>query len=79
MPTVLRRGSYRIYFFSNEGNEPPHVHIDRELYTAKFWLNPVSYASSRDFSHREINKIMILLKNNSDVLLEEWREFFAKK
>ncbi len=30
MPTVLRRGLYRLYFFSHEPNEPPHMHVDRE-------------------------------------------------
>ena len=27
MPTILRLGSYRFYFFSDEGNEPPHIHV----------------------------------------------------
>ncbi len=30
MPTILRIGPYRFYFYSHEPNEPPHVHIDRE-------------------------------------------------
>ena len=28
MPTVLRSGPYRVYFFSHDPNEPPHVHVD---------------------------------------------------
>ena len=27
MPTVLRVGRYRFLFFSNEGHEPPHIHV----------------------------------------------------
>lgn len=30
MPTVLRWKGYRFYFFSNEGSEPPHIHIDKD-------------------------------------------------
>ena len=30
MPTILRSGPYRIYFYSHEPNEPPHVHVDHE-------------------------------------------------
>ncbi|MEX1330522.1 MAG: DUF4160 domain-containing protein [Desulfobacterales bacterium] len=30
MPTVLRTGPYRLYFYSHEPNESPHVHIDRD-------------------------------------------------
>jgi len=44
MPTVLRIGPYRFFFFSNEGNEPPHVHVERDDNTAKYWLDPVRVA-----------------------------------
>jgi Domain of unknown function (DUF4160) len=30
MPTVLRAGPYRFYFYSHEPNEPPHIHVDRD-------------------------------------------------
>ncbi len=41
MPTVLRIGAYRFYFYSHEPNEPSHIHIDRDNLSAKFWLEPV--------------------------------------
>ncbi len=44
MPTVLRAGPYRIYFWSHEPDEPPHVHVDRDANSAKFWLGPVRFA-----------------------------------
>ncbi len=36
MPTVMRIGRYRFYFFSNEGEEPPHIHIKAGSDVAKF-------------------------------------------
>lgn len=27
MPTVRRIGSARFFFYSNEGTEPPHIHV----------------------------------------------------
>ncbi|HTR38030.1 MAG TPA: DUF4160 domain-containing protein [Bryobacteraceae bacterium] len=42
MPTIARVGPYRVFFFSNEGFEPPHVHIQREQALAKFWLETVA-------------------------------------
>ncbi|MCP4361650.1 MAG: DUF4160 domain-containing protein, partial [Chloroflexi bacterium] len=42
MPTVLREDPYRIYFYSHEPNEPPHVHIDRDNLSVKFWISPVA-------------------------------------
>jgi hypothetical protein len=41
MPTVLRSGPYRFYFYNHEPNDPPHVHVDRDDLSAKFWLPPV--------------------------------------
>ena len=52
MPTVLRDGPYRFYFYSHELNEPPHVHIDRDDLSAKFWLEPVSLARNLRFNAR---------------------------
>lgn len=44
MPTILRWNGYRFYFFSNEGAEPPHIHIDKAGNSAKYWLQPVALA-----------------------------------
>ena len=49
MPTVLRSGPYRVYFYSHESNEPAHVHIDRDQASCKFWLSPVNLASNLGF------------------------------
>ena len=27
MPTILRIANFRFHFYSNEGNEPPHIHV----------------------------------------------------
>ena len=50
MPTVLRTGPYRFYFYSHEPNEPPHVHIDRDDLSAKFWLELLKSAGIGDDS-----------------------------
>jgi len=44
MPTVLREGPYRFYFYASDGGEPPHVHVQRENMVAKFWLAPVRFS-----------------------------------
>jgi hypothetical protein len=36
-----RFGPYRAFFYSNEGLEPLHVHIERDGKVAKFWLDPI--------------------------------------
>jgi hypothetical protein len=49
MPTVLRWGSYRAFFYSNEGNEPPHVHVRAGNCEAKFWLHDFDVAINAGF------------------------------
>lgn len=72
MPTVLRRGPYRFYFFSHEPNEPPHVHVDRDQQSAKFWLEPVGLAQNLGFRAHELTAIERVIRENLSVLLEAW-------
>jgi len=44
MPTVMRIAGYRFFFYSNEGSEPAHVHVQSGDGEAKFWLNPIELA-----------------------------------
>ena len=77
MPTVLRHGAYHIYFYSHEPNEPPHVHVDRDRLSAKFWLNPVSLARNLGFSARELRQVERIVKENQTDLLEAWNGYFG--
>jgi hypothetical protein len=77
MPTVLRVGPYRFYFYSHEPNEPAHVHIDRDNSTAKFWLEPVTLANNIGFSAKELRKLQITVQDNQEVLLEAWNGYFG--
>jgi hypothetical protein len=77
MPTVLRSGPYRIYFLSHEPNEPPHVHVDRDNSSAKFWLSPVSLVRTVGYSRRELAVLEGLIQRNELLLLEAWYDFFG--
>ena len=77
MPTVLRSGPYRIYFYSHEPSEPPHVHVDRDDQSAKFWLNPVALVRNLGFSPVELRRIQRLLEENQELLLEKWYARFG--
>ena len=78
MPTVLRSGPYRVYFYSHEPDEPPHVHVDRDDQSAKFWLEPVALARNLGFSPVELRRIQGTLKENEGILLEKWNEKFGR-
>lgn len=74
MPTALRIGPYRFFFYSNERAEPPHVHVQRERFLAKFWLNPVALAGSKRFASHELRVIQRYIEENRSKLLEAWNE-----
>lgn len=76
MPTIDDTGPYKLFFYSAEGNEPPHVHIRRDRSTAKFWLNPVRVAHSRRFSDHELNYLQKLIEEHKEKILEVWNEHF---
>lgn len=77
MPTVLRYGPYRVYFHSHEPNEPPHVHVDRDDESAKFWLKPVGLARNLGFSPVELRRIQGIVEEHVAALLEKWNERFG--
>jgi hypothetical protein len=47
MPTALRLGPYRFFFYAGDADEPPHVHVERDKDKAKFWLDPRKVADQR--------------------------------
>lgn len=76
MPTILRIGGYRFFFYSNEGSEPAHIHVQRERALAKYWLTPVALASSTRFSPKEIRELRQLVEENKEQFLEAWNGYF---
>ena len=78
MPTALRVKGYRFFFFSLEGDEPPHIHVEQAERFAKFWLNPVSLAKSRGFRSGELTELQQIVEAHRDLLLERWNEHFSR-
>jgi Domain of unknown function (DUF4160) len=68
-----------VFFFSNEGLEPPHVHSQRDMSLFKFWLEPISLASATGFSARELRQLEQLVTENQESWLEGWHEFFGRR
>lgn len=78
MPRVQIPGPYWFHFYSNEGNEPPHIHVDRERKSAKFWLTPVGLADNDGFSRSELRDILRLVATHQAVILTAWNEHHRK-
>jgi len=39
MPTVLLISGWRLFFYSNEGHEPVHIHAEKAEMECKYWLH----------------------------------------
>ena len=58
MPTVMRIGPYRFFFYSGDWQEPRHIHVERDDSKAKFWLDPVRMERSIGFRAAELKRIL---------------------
>ena len=77
MPTVLRVGPYRFYFYSHELNEPPHIHVDRDDLSAKFWLKNPALVRNMGYPAKELNQLLKLVRKYQQHLLEAWHGYFG--
>lgn len=76
MPTVLRNGPYRFFFYAGDRSEPKHVHIERDEKVAKFWLEPIRLHASGGFARAEIARLQELVRAHADGLREAWNAYF---
>jgi hypothetical protein len=78
MPTVLRAGPYRFFFYAGDQGEPAHVHVERDDCIAKFWLEPVRLQSAGGFSRGEIHQVQKRVESHQEELLRSWNEYFNR-
>ena len=77
MPTVLRVGPYRFFFYAGDRAEPAHVHVERDANRAKVWLDPVRLHESGGFPRGELARIVMMVQEHEAVLLRSWDDYFA--
>jgi len=78
MPTVLRVGPYRFFWYSADRNEPPHVHVERDEKTAKIWIESLVVARNNGFSSRELMKVAAIVAEHQQEWLARWRREFGR-
>jgi hypothetical protein len=78
MPTVLLAEGYRFFFFSNEGQEPPDVHVRKGSGVAKLWLDSVRIAYSSGLNPAELRRARELVVEHHAAFLERWNEHLRR-
>jgi len=79
MPTVLMVEGYRFFFFSNEGFEPPHIHVEKGDGHAKWWLQkPPELEYSEGFKPSQLRRMRELVAEHEDEFAKAWNEHFHR-
>lgn len=76
MPTIANKNGFRFFFYSNEGSEPPHVHVQGHGGEAKVWLQTCEITFSRNLSPAHLGWLKAHMKQNVLIYLEKWNEVF---
>ena len=71
MPTVLRVGSYRFHFYSDEINEPPHIHVRLNDTECKFWIEPIMLAKNKGIPAHKLHDIEKLVYEYKKLFLAD--------
>ncbi|MEN6319740.1 MAG: DUF4160 domain-containing protein [Syntrophaceae bacterium] len=78
MPTVLKIGSYRFHFYSDEGKEPPHIHIETPDGECKFWLDPIRLARNKGVPTNVLRQIEKMVFEHNKLLKDKYYEHFSR-
>ena len=77
MPTVIRAGPCRLFFYAGDRNEPRHIRVERDDRVAEYWLDPVRLQSSGRFSRLGLRRIRAVIEGNHAPLMEAWNGYFG--
>jgi hypothetical protein len=83
MPTILYLYGWRLFFYSNEGTEPLHVHAEKGSIECKFWINKELRTIDEDFSYNmspgERRQIVEIINSHLDIIIMAWEKYFINK
>jgi len=79
MPTLLLIKGFRFFFYSNENNEPMHVHVTKGDAYGKIWLEPsIIMVYLIGFNKSEIKEINEIIIAHLEQFKKKWHEYFNK-
>ena len=79
MPTIFMVFGFCFKFYSND-HEPIHVPVTKDGHEAKFHVEPeVELVFNRGFKKHELTVITGIIEENTEILVERWKEYFKGK
>ena len=85
LPNILCIGSYYVYFWMNENNEPIHVHVNEgapNVHSTKLWLTKsggcIEANNNSRIPRTKLNKIKEIVSDNHFYICQKWVEIFGE-
>lgn len=77
LPTILKINGYRFFFYSNEGNEPAHIHVIGNAGEMKIWLDPIEVSTVYKLNAKNQREVLKITKDNVRLFLDKWTEYYS--
>jgi hypothetical protein len=77
LPTIYSFKGCRFFFYSADGLEPRHIHVQKDKATAKYWLDPIRLSDSNGFSRQELHELEGIINTKIDSFRRSWDGFFG--
>jgi hypothetical protein len=74
MPEIFRELGFVFFFFTNEGNEPIHVHVRKAGGFAKYWIEPVELDFSQGMKVNDLKIAEQLIVEHLGLIKSKWNE-----
>ncbi|MCF2601599.1 MAG: DUF4160 domain-containing protein [Anaerovibrio sp.] len=84
MPQVFVILGYIVYFWSNENDEPIHVHVCKgspQKDATKVWITedgPVLEHNKSKIPKKDLKRILAWIAMNDELIIKKWQFHFSK-
>lgn len=84
MPSLFTISGYKVYFWSNDGNEPIHIHVSKgkpSPNATKLWLTRsggcILANNGSNIPIQELNELMEIISAQFFLICSEWKKHFV--
>jgi hypothetical protein len=83
VPTILEILGWRLFFYSNENEEPIHIHARKAGMECKYWIGvkefDIKEAYSFGLKDKDKRQIRRIIFDHFDYIVDQWDEFERRK
>ena len=86
MPSLFTVSCYKVYFWSDEGNEPIHIHVSKGKPSpdaTKLWLTAgggcIVASNGSKIPQSELNKLAEFIRAQFFFICDAWKQFFVTR